>query len=246
MGTTKTGLLAALMAGLTPETRLSLRRRLNRLRRPAWLGTLRRTTPVSSNWGLDRGVPMDRYYIARFLDEHRADIRGRVLEVKDDGYSARYGTGVERCEVLDIDPTNTRASIVADLAGDDLSPWSASFDCFVLTQTLQFIYDIRSAIAGARGLLRSGGVVLSTIPAVSRLAPRHEPVTDYWRLTAASATALFEESFGAGQVQVRTYGNVLSAVAFLMGMASDELSQRELDINDLDLPVLVTVRAVRR
>ena len=33
--------------------------------------------------GRDRGTPIDRHYIERFLDEHRADIRGRVLEVRD-------------------------------------------------------------------------------------------------------------------------------------------------------------------
>jgi SAM-dependent methyltransferase len=238
-------LLSSILNGLAPERRLYLRQRLNRLIRPAWLGTLRRTTPLSHNWGFDRGLPVDRYYIDRFLAEHRHDIRGCVLEVKDSRYTERYGVGVERCDVLDIDPANPRATVVADLAGADASIHAACFDCFVLTQTLQFIYDIRAAIAGAHHLLRPGGVLLATLPAVSPAAPRRERVIDYWRLTIGSASKLFGEAFGAEQVDVRSYGNVLAAIAFMAGMASDELSRQELDVNDIDMPVLIAVRAVK-
>ncbi len=39
-------------------------------------GSLRKTEPVSRAWGLDRGTPVDRYYIAQFLDQHAAAITG--------------------------------------------------------------------------------------------------------------------------------------------------------------------------
>src|ERR1044071_9523598 len=90
-----------------------LRQRLRRFARPAWLGSLHRTTPLSDHWGFDRGTPLDRYYIGRFLEEHRQDIHGRVLEVKDSNYTDRYGVGVQRRDVLDIDPSNPHATIVA-------------------------------------------------------------------------------------------------------------------------------------
>lgn len=238
-------LLSSWLNSLPPERRLHLRQRLNRLIHPAWLGTLRRTTPLSGNWGFDRGLPVDRYYIDRFLTEYRHDIRGRVLEVKENRYTQRYGVGVECCEVLDIDPANPRATVVADLAGAHVSIAPASFDCFVLTQTLQFIYDIRGAIAGAHHVLRPCGVLLATLPAISRAAPRREEAADYWRLTSDSASRLFGEVFGPERVTVTSYGNVLAAIAFLAGMASEELSQQELDVNDIDMPVLLAVRAVK-
>src|SRR4029453_14668409 len=59
-----------------------LPQRLRRLVRPAWLGTLRRTRPLSNDFGYDRGTPVDRYYIERFLARHQSDVKGRVLEVK--------------------------------------------------------------------------------------------------------------------------------------------------------------------
>src|SRR5829696_9316780 len=82
--------------GLLPGSPMSptddvWRQRLQRLLRPAWLGTLRRITPLSRRWGADRGTPIDRWYIERFLEAHRGDIHGRVLEVKDAGYARRFG-----------------------------------------------------------------------------------------------------------------------------------------------------------
>jgi hypothetical protein len=237
--------LLGLLDGLSPDRQQHLRQRLNRLLRPAWLGTLRRTTPLSQNWGFDRGVPVDRYYIERFLGEHRTDIRGRVLEVKDGDYTRRFGSGVEDCEVLDLDPKNPQATIVADLTALDSTITAGSFDCFILTQTLQFIYDVHAAVAGSHRLLGPGGVLLATVPAVSRAPAQHERIIDYWRFTTASVSALFGDVFGVGRVEVSSYGNVLAAIAFLAGMAADELSPNELDTNDPDIPVLIAVRAVK-
>jgi hypothetical protein len=106
------------------------------------------------------------------------------------------------------------------------------------------IYNVQSAIAHSYRILRPGGVLLATIPAVSRLAG--EGYTDYWRFTPASCALLFGEVFGAGQVTVRSYGSVLTAVAFLEGMACEELSKRELDANDERFPVTLAIRAVKK
>jgi SAM-dependent methyltransferase len=217
--------------------------RLRRLRRPALLGTLRRTTPLSDHWGRDRGTPVDRYYIEHFLAGARHAIRGRVLEVLNADYTHRFGMGVERSDVLDIDPTNPVATIVADLANADDIP-SDSFDCFILTQTLQYIYDLRSAVEHAHRILRPGGTLLCTAPTVSRIA-RRELDSEYWRLTAAACSRLFGDVFSGGVVDVRARGNVLSAVAFLVGMAREELSSRELDRDDPFFPVIVTVHATK-
>jgi SAM-dependent methyltransferase len=220
-------------------------RRLRRFRHPAWLGTLRRTRPLSDHWGYDRGTPIDRYYIEHFLGEHRSDIRGRVLEIKDSTYTARFGIGVERRDVLDVDSTNPRATIVADLAAAD-SVVSDQFDCFVLTQTLQYVYDTRAAVGHAHRMLRPGGVLLVTVPSLSRIAARYGLDADYWRFTAASCSRLFGEVFGDGQVTTRSYGNVLTGIAFLTGMACEELTRREVDDSDPYFPLLVAVRAVKR
>src|ERR687897_2990393 len=117
---------------LSVNDRVRWRRRLERIRRPAWLGTIRRTTPLSDHWGRDRGTPVDRYYIERFLAEERNAIRGRVLEVMNSEYTERFGVAVEQRDVIDIDPSNEDATIVADLAAPHSVP-SDLFDCFILT-----------------------------------------------------------------------------------------------------------------
>jgi SAM-dependent methyltransferase len=222
-----------------------LRQRLRRWMRPGLLGPARRTRPLSGDFGYDRGTPVDRYYIERFLAEHRSDIRGRVLEIKEPLYARRFGGHVTGIEILDIDPENPRATLVADLAAADAVP-SDIVDCFILTQTLQLIYQVEAAVRHAHRVLRPGGVLLATVPAVSRLAFPPDRGPDYWRFTAAACTRLFSDVFGANHVTVRAHGNVLTCAAFLMGMALEELRRSELETEDPLFPLLVTIRAVKR
>ena len=222
-----------------------LRQRLRRyILRPAILGTLRRTRPLSDDFGYDRGTPIDRYYIERFLAQHRSHIKGRVLEVKEPIYTERFGDRVTRSDVLDLDASNPRATFVADLAAGDGLP-ADTFNCFILTQTLQYIYRADAAIQQAHRVLQPGGVLLATVPAVSRIAYRPEVAPDYWRFTSAACSKLFGETFGPAQVTVRAHGNVLTCIAFLAGMALEELRRAELDVDDPFFPTIVTVCAVK-
>lgn len=216
---------------------------LRRIRRPSTIGGLD-TAPLSTEWGYDRGTPIDRYYIERFLAQHAADVRGRVLEVKNADYSRRYDRGVTRFDVLDIDTRNTQATIVADLTAADEVP-ANQFDCFILTQTLQFIYDTRAAITHAHRLLAPGGVLLATLPVTARLAPRYGLESEFWRFTPASCRRLFGDVFGAANVDVESHGNVLVDMAFLQGAALEEIPREKLDVNDPYFPLIVTVRAVK-
>lgn len=229
---------------LSSQRRQMLARRWRRLRRPVWMGTLRRLDPISNYWGLDRGTPIDRFFIEHFLRRYRADIHGRVLEIRDSQYTDQLGSGVVEKEVLDIDGANPRATIVADLARADQLP-SDSYDCFVLTQTLQYVFDARAAISHAFRILRPGGVLLLTVPGISRITPRLGLTGDYWRFTAASCRTLLAETFGGDAIAVHSYGNVLTAIAFLTGISGDELSTREMTEHDPYYPVIIAVRAVK-
>jgi SAM-dependent methyltransferase len=220
-----------------------LKRRARRLRRPPWLGVLRRTRPLSGSWGSDRGTPVDRYYIERFLERHRDDIRGRVLEVRDSRYTSRFGVGVEHVDVLDVEAGNPLATITADLsAADEIR--AETFDCFVLTQTLQYIADLEGALRHARRILKPGGVLLATVPGITRVDTGHAD-RDLWRFTPRACSLLMEASWPADDVVVTAAGNVLAAAAFLYGVAAEELPARKLDLRDPDYPVVVCVRAVR-
>jgi SAM-dependent methyltransferase len=218
--------------------------RIQRLRRPAWLGTVRRTRPLSDHWGRDRGTPIDRYYIERFLAAHRTDIRGRVVEIADLRYTERFGDTVEAADVLDTDASNPRATLIADLARPEGLPESA-FDCAIVTQTLQYVFGLDAAVRGIHRLLAPGGVVLATVPSVSRVDRSAGVDGDFWRFTTASCARLFGDVFGA-RVDVSSFGNVLVSVAFLLGMAREELSMRELSDVDPYFPAVIAIRAEKQ
>ena len=209
------------------------------------VGYLRRTVPVSRVFGADRGLPIDRYYVERFLAENAQGIGGRVLEVGDAGYTRRFGGHrVTRSDVVNIDAGGPETTIVADLAHAAHIP-DASFDCLVITQTLHLVFDLPAAVATLERILAPGGTLLATVPGISPLSSDRWADTWYWSLTPLSAARLFRPGFGADNVEVGHHGNVLTSVAFLQGMAAHELRPVELDTPDPQFPMLITIRALK-
>ena len=213
-----------------------------------WLrvGSLRRFTPLSRQFGFDRGLPIDRHYIEGFLSKNALDICGHVLEVADNTCTRRFGGDrVTKSDVLHPEPGNPNGTIVGDLTCADHIP-SGTIDCVLLTQTLQFIYDVPAAIRTVQRILKPGGVVLATVPGISPLSRYDmEKWSHFSAFTTQSARRLFAEVFPASNVRVEAHGNVLAATAFLYGMASQELRQKELDSCDPDYELIITVRAVK-
>jgi hypothetical protein len=209
-------------------------------------GSFRRINPISRVFGFDRGLCIDRYYIERFLSAHASDIQGCVLEIGDDTYTCKFGCNrVTKSDVLHAKDGNPMATVVADLTSADHIP-SNTFDCIILTQTLQCIYDVPAALRHLYRILKPGGVLLATFPGISQIS-RYDMDRwgDYWRFTTLSAQRLFEEIFPAESISIEAYGNVLVAIALLHGLAAEELPQAQLDYRDPDYQVLITVRAVK-
>ncbi len=210
-------------------------------------GSLRRVEPISREFGFDRGDPVDRYYIENFLADYADDIHGRVLEIKDNSYTQKFGgERVVKSDVLDVLKDNLDATIISDLTCANQIP-SDSFDCFVLTQTLQMIYDPKAAIKTIYRILKPGGVVLATFPGISQIDNDDDEYNGswYWSFTSLSAQRLFEEVFPKSNVKVEAFGNVLAAISFLQGLAVEELRQEELDYRDRQYEVIITARAVK-
>jgi hypothetical protein len=208
------------------------------------MGQLASLEPVSRSFGYDRGTPIDRYYIENFLERHRADIRGRALEIGDASYCRRFDSGITQQDVLHVSPDAPEATIRGDLTQPGVLP-EAAFDCMVITQTLHLTIDVREAIARLHAALRPSGVLLLTVPGISPIDRDDWNSTWYWSMTGQSATRLFGEIFGAEAIDVTVHGNVYAATCFLQGMALEEVQQDWLDRKDPCYPVIVAVRAVR-
>ncbi len=210
------------------------------------MGDLRAMEPPSRTFGLDRGLPIDRWYIERFLEANAAAIRGCVLEAGDATYTKRFGGArVAASHVLHATEGNAAATIVGDLATGEGLPRD-HFDAIILTQVLQFIYDVHGAVRHAHAALAPGGTLLATMTVIAPIS-RYDADRwgEYWRPTSQAAQRLFGDVFGAANVAVASHGNHVSAHAAIAGMAAEELSDAELSANDPDYPVVITVVARR-
>ena len=222
--------------------RASMVSRLGRVR----FGDLNRLVPISRSFGFDRGLPVDRYYMERFLSAHASDIRGRVLEIGDDRYTRKFGAGrVASRDVLHVEPGHPEATIVADLSRSDHLAGD-TYDCIVFLATLDFIFEVRAALRTLHRILKPGGILLATLGGIRQISRDDmRRWGDYWRFTDLSARRLFGEVFSPERLEVEVFGNVHSAIAFLHGVAAEELTPGELDFKDPDYQVLICVRARR-
>jgi SAM-dependent methyltransferase len=206
-------------------------------------GRVRSMRPLSKNWGRSRGTSIARYYIEDFLAEYSGDVRGRVLEVGDDDYSRRFGgSRIARQDILHVSG-HPQATIVGDLSLPGVLPLQA-FDCIILTQTLQYIFDMAAAIDQLRGALRPGGVLLVTVPGIVPIGQGEWGARSCWSLTQTALSRLLSGPFDANHVTLRTYGNLVAATAYLHAAAVEEVGRPRLDYFDPRYPVTVTARAV--
>lgn len=208
-------------------------------------GSLRRLTPISQSFGYDRGLPIDRYYIENFLYRQAHNIRGHVMEIGEDSYIKRFGgERVTNKDILHVESGNPIATIVGDLTSADHIP-SDTYDCIILTQTLQFIYDVLAALKTLHRILKPSGVLLTTFPGISQIPGDRWGLDHCWNFTTLLARRLFEEVFQPTNISVEAFGNVLTTIAFLQGLAVGELQRNELEYQDCNYELLITVRAVK-
>jgi glycosyltransferase involved in cell wall biosynthesis/SAM-dependent methyltransferase len=208
-------------------------------------GDLRRLQPIDPDFGFNRGTPIDRYYIEGFLNRNCADIQGRVLEIGDSTYTQAFGAErVRQSDVLHVHAGNPLATFVGDLTEAPQIP-SDTFDCFIFTQTLHLIYDFRRALQTIYRILKPGGVLLMTVPGITKIGDAEWSKTWHWSFTSLSVQQMLEEVFPAAQVQVQTYGNLLAAIAFLEGLAAQELPYDKLNAHDSKYTVTVAARALK-
>ena len=211
----------------------------------------RRPVPVSRVYGFDRGTPIDRYYIADFLQRFSSfpgyaegTMQGRVLEIGGRDYADQYARGAQ-IDVLHENAANPEATLVGDLTVPGTLP-AGAFDCIICTQTLPVIWDVPAALRTMHEGLKPGGVLLATMPGITRaLLPDRDNWGDWWRFTAPSARRLFAEVFGEQGVHVEVYGNLLTATLFLHGYAAEELTRGELELRDPEFEVTIAVRATK-
>ena len=172
-------------------------------------------------------------------------MRGTVLAYHDARYATRYGRHrLRRCDVLDADATNPLANVVADLRR---APQLAAdcYDCVLLPHVLQLLDEPAAALAECARVLKPGGVLLASVPAAGRVeagAPR----ADHWRFSADGFAELLAAAFGAANVEVEGHGGTEATLAFLAGLAAEEVDGERFAGGAEEAPlVIAAARAVK-
>ena len=195
--------------------------------------------PISNIFGMERGLPVDRYYIEKFLDENSRYIRGTVLEVDGREYTLKYGSNIERSISMHVCETSGENSIIANLeTGEGII--DGLVDCFVSTQTLPFIFDVRNAAENTVRFLKKGGVALITVSGITQIS-RYDMDRwgHYWSFTTASLKRLFEECKDVESVEITSYGNVKSSASGLYGLAVEDMDEADLIYQDDDYQQII-------
>ncbi len=209
------------------------------------MGDFNRTKPFCSNYGFSRGGPVDRFYIETFLEDQSESIRGRVLEMGDNNYTLRFGESkVSKSDILHVNNDNPHATFVGDLSNAPQLP-ANTFNCIILTQTLQLIYHCKAALETCHRILKPGGTLLITVPGISQIDNGDWKEYWFWSFTKLSITRLLSEIFPVESVVVKTNGNVLAAAAFLYGVGLPELKKKQIEFTDPQYQVIISAVAVK-
>ncbi len=200
----------------------------------------------SRSFGAERGKSIDRVYIEDFLEKHREKVHGVCMELGDDTYIQRYGHNVERSIVLHIYGKGKNAIKGNFETGDGLE--DNSLDCLICTQALQAIYEVRKSLWNIYKALKPGGCVLITVAGAGgspiSLGDYHNWGV-YWRFTDMSLRRLLEEVFERENVEVKSYGNVKTQMAFQYGMCAEELRAEDFEPYDEKYPMIIAGMAVK-
>jgi hypothetical protein len=97
--------------------------------------------------------------------------------------------------VLPVTKGNLQASIVADLARTGHIP-SNAFDCVILAQTLQLVYDVRSSTCTLHSIPKSSRVLLTTYLGISLVGRVQEALPDVGRSPTSRRGSCSRRFFG--------------------------------------------------
>ena len=196
--------------------------------------------PLERDFGIRRGIPIDRYYIEKFLSENNC-ISGNVLEIGDNRYSKKFGKNIIS-HVLrgknGMDYINLDGSL---LEYETLSNYGL-FNTLIITNVLSFIFDHNKALENLSKIIDKGGKCLITVNGLSGMSNYdNDRWGDYWRYSEKSLSKLLRKYFK--QFEIKSYGNASTAAGIILGLTKEDYSEQILDILDKSYPVVICAKA---
>lgn len=187
--------------------------------------------------GCDRGTPIDRVFIERFLSDNSQLIQGNFCEIGDNYYTEKYSKSGSNSIIFTADASAEGSNIIIGDLQTGKGCITRSVDCFILTQTLPFMFDIHSAVQNIVSMLKPGGVALVTVGGISSISQYdYSRWGHFWGFTEKSLVELFERTREVECLEYKSYGNAKLASAFLYGLAKEDF-----EYNDKDVPVIISL-----
>lgn len=204
--------------------------------------------PLDDTYGMNRGTPVDRYYIEQFLETNQSLIKGRVMEIGDREYTVRYGKErVQESVILHVMKSDPFDNMICGNFATGEGIEEESIDCLICTQTLPFIYDLGAAAENMIRVLKKGGTALVTVGGISQIISYERTYFGhYWSFTDMSLRKLFEGVADVESVQIGTYGNVKAASAFLYGISREEMEPEDLEYHDENYQLIITAVVTKK
>lgn len=214
----------------------------------------RRLAPLGK--GRSGGLSIARYYWADFLEQHRADIRGRGLEIEETVTLRDFGGDtITQADALDLSAHSPEVRVVADLSRADHVPGD-QYDCFLIPFSTAVIYDIEAALYHAMRLLKPDGVLLVNFWCMDyylhrgldmATAPEGGPplYMHHWFTPIQVHNLLRGLALTGDDYRVQVYGNLMARMAFLLNLPAHELTAHERDHADPGQPLVICARVVK-
>ena len=96
-------------------------------------------------------------------------------------------------------------------------------------------------------MLKKNGVALITVAGLQNISKYdYERWGDFYRFTDLTIKKSFGDIFGEENVEVETYGNLLTVTSMLHGISSEELSKDELYYNDTNYQLIITAKVLKK
>ncbi|MFN8432893.1 MAG: methyltransferase domain-containing protein [Anaerolineales bacterium] len=192
--------------------------------------------PYSRHFGAERGSPVGRYYVEKFLRAHADNIMGRCLEFGQDRYRTYFPKAIE----YDVTDVVERPGVryVCDIH-DPVGMPKDHFDAIICTQVFEHLASPEKAAHALYKLMAPGGVLLLTAPFINQV---HYDPTDFRRFTPDGLEMIIKEA--GFDIEIVTFGgNSLVGTGSLLGMVQEDFSTHELEIMDPVYPYNILVKA---
>lgn len=202
------------------------------------------TKPVSRVSGSERGMAIDRYFIEEFLKKNENYIHGTVMEIADNKYTKKFGREVDKSIICHVKGWGKDSIVCNFETGEGCE--ENFLDCLICTQTLQYIFNLESAIKNIFKMLKAGGTALITVPGIKPLCEyENDRWGEFWSFTFNSVNRLCSLVCDTDGYCVTQYGNVKLASAYLYGLCVEELSPSDFYYNDLQYPFVICARITK-